>query len=155
MFLIASEQALVEAFRPRDRTSLELPEGLAYPYFVRDYFSWGEAAGVRTFLVFQDPASKRPLGISFRCDRSEAKGLTGRLCDWCHAYGSAEEIGLLTAEKTSKRLLGVGLCRDLRCGEKLEQAANLAGRSALESRRRLVERMQRFAREGLGIEAVP
>jgi hypothetical protein len=77
------------------------------------------------------------------------------MCDWCHAYGSSDEIGLLTAEASSKRRVGVHLCLDLRCGEKLETAANLAGRNPRVLAGRLVERMVRFAQEGLGIDFVP
>lgn len=154
MFLIRSEQDLLQAFRPRERDVVQLPEQARYPIFVRDYLAWVEPAGARVFLVFQDEESKRPLGIAFRRDTS-GEGGGGRMCEWCHTLGSADEIGLLTADKNSRRRMGVGLCRDLRCKEKLEQAADLAGRSAEVPKRQLMERMARFAREGLGIERVP
>lgn len=155
MFLIPSETDLVSAFRPRDRKALELPEGASFPMTVRDYLAWVEPTGVRVFLVFQDPASKRPLGIAFRRDGAGGGGNGGRMCDWCHSWGASQDIGLLTTARNSKRRVGVGLCMDLRCRDKIEQSADLAGRSAVEARKRVLERMVRFAREGLGIEAVP
>jgi hypothetical protein len=154
MFSIKTEADLLNAFRPRDRASVELPAGLSFPHFVRDYLAWVEPAGVRVFLVFEDPASKRPLGIAFQ-RVSSAGGAGPQLCEWCHAYGSASEVGLLTADRNSRRRVGVALCRDLRCADKIEQAGELSGRSTVEPRHRLVERMVRFAREGLGIESVP
>lgn len=156
MFLIPSETDLVSAFRPRDRKALELPEGASFPMTVRDYLAWVEPTGVRVFLVFQDPESKRPLGIAFRRDGAGGGGGNGgRMCDWCHSWGSAQDIGLLTTARNSRRRVGVGLCMDLRCRDKIEQSADLAGRSAVQARKRVLERMVRFAREGLGIEAVP
>jgi hypothetical protein len=153
MFLIKTEQDLHNAFRPRERDVVTLPEDAHFPLFVRDYLAWVEPAGARVFLVFEDPESKRPLGIAFR--RDQTPGGSIGMCEWCHSMGAADEVGLLTADKNSKRRMGVGLCRDLRCAQRLEQAADLAGRSAKEPKRRLLERMARFAREGLGIERVP
>lgn len=156
MFIIRGESELMSAFRPRDRRALELPEGGSFPITVRDYFAWVDPKGSRVFLVFQDPASKRPLGISFRRDGAGGSaGNGGRMCDWCHSWGSSQDIGLLTTWRNSRTRIGVGLCMDLRCSEKLEQAADLSGRSAVGPRRRMMERMTRFAREGLGIESVP
>jgi hypothetical protein len=48
--------------------------------------------------------------------------------------------------------VGVNLCLDLRCGERLESEANRAGRSAVDDAKMLLEKMERFASEGLGIE---
>lgn len=155
MFLIPSEDALLHAFRPRDRKVLELPPGVTYPLFVRDYRAWVDPAGARVFVVFEDPASQRLLGIAFRRDSSAGHGLAGRMCEWCHHHGSAEEVGLLTTARSSKRVVGVGVCLDLRCADRIQEAADLAGRSALEPKRRMLERLQRFAREGLGIDQVP
>jgi hypothetical protein len=153
MFLIESEKDLVNAFRPRDRKVLELPPAVTYPLFVRDYHAWLEPTGQRVFIVLQDPASERPLGIAFRRDPSGAG--TSRLCEWCHSWGNGEEIGLLSTEKSSKRIVGIGLCLDLRCSDKIQQMSDLAGRSAVEPRKRMLERIQKFAREALGIGQVP
>jgi hypothetical protein len=58
-------------------------------------------------------------------------------------------------DKNSRRRVGVLVCRDLGCAARLDEAADLAGTSAVEPKRRQLERMRRFAREGLGIERVP
>jgi hypothetical protein len=101
-----------------------------------------------------EPRSQRPMGIAFRRDQ-QGGGVASQMCDWCHCQGSSNEVGLLTAEATSRRRVGVTLCLDLRCAEKLDQAANLAGRSPRELHRRMLESMARFAHEGLGIDFVP
>jgi hypothetical protein len=67
------------------------------------------------------------------------------------AHGSAAEIGLLTTDVDAKRRVGVNLCLDLRCSERLESRTNLAGGSALDENKKLIERMARFAQEALGI----
>lgn len=152
MFLIDSEKALIKAFRPRDQRALELPVGIKYPLVVRSYFAWVEPTGVRTFVIFEHE-SGRPLGIAFRRDQDKSAGAAGKLCDWCHSVG--EDVQLLTVDKNSKRRLGVLLCRDLNCASKLDEAADLTGTSSVEPKRRHLERMRLFAREGLGIERVP
>ena len=154
MFLIKTEDDLLRAFRPRDREKVELPEGIQFPLFVRDYLAWTEPAGTRVFLMLAAPGSRRPMGIAFRRD-SQGGGAASHMCDWCHAYGSASEIGLLTTDVNSKRRVGVNLCLDLRCKEKLESAADLSGRDPRELSKPLLERMLRFTREALRIETVP
>jgi len=157
MFLLKTEEELLQAFRPRDRQVVEPPAAVKFPKFVQDYYAWLDPTGVRVYLVFKDPVTQRPLGIAFRRDGSGGggEGVGSLMCDWCHSFGSSDEIGLLTADRSSKKRVGVGLCRDLRCGEKLEQAADRAGRSAREPLERLRGKMERFAREALGIEFVP
>jgi hypothetical protein len=151
MFRIESEKEFLNAFRSRDRKVVEPPKGTRFPLFVRDYLAWVDPYGVRVFLVFQAPGNPRPIGIAFRRDQQGDKALVSRLCEWCHASGSADQIGLLTTDLDSKRRVGVNLCLDLRCGEKLESAANLAGKSAVDDSKRLIEKMARFASEGLGL----
>ncbi|WNG33269.1 hypothetical protein F0U61_06300 [Archangium violaceum] len=152
MFRIETEKELLSAFRSRDRKFVDLPKGTSLPLFVRDYLAWVDPYGVRVFLVFTAPGSKRPTGIAFRRDQQGDKALALRVCDWCRASGSADQIGLLTTDVDSKRRVGVNLCLDLRCNEKLETAANLSGRSALDDIKTLSERMSRFASEALGME---
>jgi len=152
MFRIETEKELLSAFRSRDRKHVELPKGTQLPLFVRDYLAWVDPYGVRVFLVFTAPGNKRPTGIAFRRDQQGDKTLTARVCDWCRAHGSADQIGLLTTDVDSKRRVGVNLCLDLRCNEKLEAAANMGGRSVLDDMQQLIERMARFADEALGME---
>jgi FBP C-terminal treble-clef zinc-finger len=154
MFRIETEKDLMQAFRPRDRKTLELPAGFQFPLFVRDYLAWTEPAGTRVFLVVPSQGSRLPVGIAFRRD-SQGGGPASCMCDWCHSYGSADEIGLLTTDVNSKRRVGVSLCIDLRCKEKLEAVADRSGRHPLELMKPLMERMSRFAREALRIQTVP
>jgi len=154
MFRIETETALLNAFRPRDRKHVEVPQDFHFPRFVRDYVAWSDPYNTRTFVVFTDPNSGRPLGIVFRRDQQPGGASTSHMCDWCHSTGSSMEIGLLTAEASSKRRVGVNLCLDLRCSEKLETAANLAGKNPRTLIRQMVERMEKFAHDGLGIDFV-
>lgn len=152
MFRIESEKALLSAFRSRDRKYVELPKGTRLPLFVRDYLAWVDPYGVRVFLVFTPPGSKRLTGIAFRRDQQGDKTVPLGMCEWCRSAGSGDQIGLLTTDVDSKRRVGVNLCLDLRCNEKLESATNRAGGSVVEETQKLLERMTRFASEALGIE---
>lgn len=156
MFRIETEDDLLHAFRPRDRKTVELPAGIKFPLFVRDYLAWVEPAGTRVFLVMPSaPGSRQPMGIAFRRDTHGGNGPAPCMCEWCHAYGPSNEIGLLTTDVNSKRRVGVNACLDLRCKEKMESAADLSGRNPRDFAQVLMERMQRFAREALRIENVP
>jgi treble-clef zinc-finger protein len=152
MFRIETEKELLSAFRSRDRKYVELPKGTQLPLFVRDYLAWVDPYGVRVFPVFTAPGGKRPTGIAFRRDQQGDKALAVRVCEWCRASGSSDQIGLLTTDVDSKRRVGVNLCLDLRCNERLEAAMNMAGRSVLDENKQLIERMSRFASEALGME---
>jgi hypothetical protein len=154
MFRIETESDLLKAFRPRDRKHVEPPGETRFPLFVRDYFAWVDPYGVRVFLVFTAPGAKRPTGIAFRRDQQGDPALSPLMCDWCHSPSSSE-VGLLTTDANSKRRVGVNLCLDLRCGERLESMSDRAGQSALDNNRKLIERMARFAHEALGIEGHP
>lgn len=151
MFRIESEKELQRAFRSRDRKYVELPRGTQLPLFVRDYMSWVDPYGVRVFLLFTAPGARQPTGIAFRRDQQGDPTLAPKLCDWCMSPTEAE-VGLLTTDVDSKRRVGVNVCLDLRCGERLEALADRSGRSALDEKARLMERMARFASEALGLE---
>ncbi len=150
MFQLKSEAELLAAFRTRDRKHVEPPPGLQYPLFVRNYFAWVEPAGVRAFIVFAAPDHTIPTGIAFRRDQSGEGGSSG-MCEWCHAYGTSDEVGLLTADVSAHKRVGVYLCRDLRCEAKIEDAADRSGRNPLPPTRQALVRMGRFAEKALGI----
>ncbi len=152
MFRLETDRALIESFRSRERRVIEMPAEITFPLFERDYLAWTETSGARVYLVFAAPGSRRAIGLIFRRDQSDT-GPTSRMCEWCHSYGSGYEVGLLTTDVNSKRRVGVHLCVDLRCKEKLEDAADRTGRHPLEALKQLQERMFRFAHEALGIEA--
>ncbi|RKH60779.1 FBP domain-containing protein [Corallococcus aberystwythensis] len=151
MFRIESEKELLNAFRSRDRKHVELPKGTRLPLFVRDYLAWVDPYGVRVFLVFVAPGSTRPTGIAFRRDQQGDPTLVPNMCDWCWTSTGAD-IGLLTTDVDSKRRVGVNLCQDLRCGERLEAQADRSGRSTRDDIARLIQRMARFASEALGLK---
>ncbi|MFP2902225.1 FBP domain-containing protein [Corallococcus sp. 4LFB] len=151
MFRIESEKELLRAFRSRDRKYVELPKGTQLPLFVRDYLAWVDPYGVRVFLVFVAPGSKHLTGIAFRRAQQGDPTLAPKMCDWCWTSTDAE-IGLLTTDVDSKRRVGVNLCLDLRCGERLQAQADRAGRSTLDENAQLIQRMARFAAEALGYE---
>jgi hypothetical protein len=152
MFRIETEKELLRAFRSRDRKHVELPKGTRFPLFVRDYFAWSDPYGVRVFLVFTPPGSTQFLGIAFRKDQQGDKNVMPHVCDWCRNHGTSDQVGLLTTDVDSKRRVGVNLCLDLRCNERLEDVANMSGRNVLDEIQHVIERMARFAHEALGME---
>jgi hypothetical protein len=152
MLLIRSAQELMRAFRPRDLRIFEVPDEDVFPLLVRDFRAWVESGGARVYLVYEDPAAGEARGVVLRRSESALHGTLGHMCDFCHSTGSADEIGLLTAEESANRTVGIVVCRDLRCGERVEEACNRAGKDVAEARRRIVERIARFANEALGMD---
>jgi hypothetical protein len=75
------------------------------------------------------------------------------MCEWCHSYGSSSEVGMLTTDVDNRRRVGMTLCNDLRCKEKLEDAADRSGRHPLQFLEHPNARMFRFAHEALGIKS--
>lgn len=144
MFLLRTEKEFIDCFRPVDQRTLELPKGIRFPLVIRDYFAWSESSGARTYLIFSEPEVNKPIGISF--DREHSSGHTAALCDWCHSMGSTNQIGLLTIATSSKRRVGVNLCLDLSCKEKIHSEVSLSSTAAQLRVRRVVERMSRFVR---------
>ena len=127
-FSIASESELVNSFRLRDQKKLMLPDNLPYPFNVRSYFTWQDPNGIYTYLVFKMPNWDMPRGVSFK--RTAAGGEpTGGICNWCHAYGSSEEIGMLMLSVNANTSVGYQVCQDLRCIEKIEELSARAGKS--------------------------
>lgn len=127
-FAIVSEQELIFSFRPRDQKRLVVPVGLRFPIDVSSYYKWKESSGVYTYLIFKRPNWDAPRGVAFK--RSHHSGEpVGGLCNWCHSYGTSEEIGMLSIQVNSEVSLSYFLCRDLRCIEKIEESAALAGKN--------------------------
>lgn len=149
MFRFATEEELRKTFRPRDRKTLELPVGLRFPLILRASLAWVDPTGVRAHGVFSTPEG--PLGLSFRRDTTSGAAL----CDWCHSYGGQDQVGLVVCERSSKRRVGLWLCRDLGCVQRAEDAADRAGRNSQNARQDVLERVWRFAQQGLGIARIP
>ena len=152
MFKVTTEKELANAFRPRDRRTLVMPPKVTFPLYIRDYLAWPDPAGGRLFVLFEEPGTGHALGLAFRDDGE--KGANG-LCEWCHNVGNVPGVSLMMCEKNSKRAIGTWLCKDLACGNRVENMADLAGRNGQTARKQVLERMWKFAHEGLGIERVP
>lgn len=149
MFKLDSEEALLEAFRPKDRKLVELSREVKVPVFVRHYLAWTHPAGGRVYLVFAVPEGP-PTGIVF-ATHGDGPAVP-HLCHWCRCTGPGTQVGLLTARFNSKRIVGVHVCSDLGCQGRLEDEANRAGRSVVPAMAALMERMARFARDALKID---
>ena len=150
MFRLDSEEALLRAFRPKDREAVEPLSGLTYPLFVRHYLAWPHPAGGKLYLVFAVPKGA-PTGIVFESNGG-AGAPVAQMCDWCHGFGLGAQVGLLTARHTANRRVGVHVCTDLGCKQRLEEEADRAGVSAVPALEALLARIGRFASEGLEID---
>jgi hypothetical protein len=150
MFKLDSEDALRAAFRPKDRESLEVSKEVVLPALVRDYLAWRQPAGAYLYLVFAVPGGV-PTGIVFEVNGG-ADPSVPQMCDWCHTTGVGSGVALLTATLNTRKRVGVHVCADLSCKQKLEDAASRGGYSALPSLQKLVERIGRFASEALKID---
>lgn len=150
MFMLDSEEALLKAFRPKDRATVEAPPQTKFPLFVRNYLSWTHPAGGRVFLVFTVPHGV-PTGVVFETNGAGGPTVPA-MCDWCHQTARGTDVGLLTAQRNARKKVGINVCVDLSCQQKLEDEANRAGHSALPALERLLERMGKFAQEALDID---
>lgn len=142
-FSIESKEELTSSFRLRDQKKLILPEGLRFPFTAQSYLSWKEPSGVYTYLVFRSPTWDLCRGVAFK--RTPATGEpVGGLCNWCHAYGSSEEIGMLSVAMNANVSKSYYLCQDLRCIEKIEDAAAMAGKNPEKNIAELFYRMEKL-----------
>ncbi|MBS2032686.1 MAG: FBP domain-containing protein [Deltaproteobacteria bacterium] len=150
MFRLENEDTLLATFRPKDREAVRLAPEVKFPTIVRHYLAWVHPAGGRVFLVFQVPGGA-PTGIVF--DTSDgADPSVPQMCDWCHNSAPGTGVGLLTARRNAKKNVGVHICSDLSCRQKLEEDADRRGVSVLPMMEKLVQRMGRFASEALQID---
>lgn len=147
MFTLDSEQALLDSFRTKDRAHVELSRDVKLPLFVRNYLAWAHPAGGRLFLVFSVPGGV-PTGIVF--EREHSGPGVSQMCHWCHS--SHGDVALLTAKLSGKKTVGVYVCADLSCQQRLEDEADRSGRSPLPAWAALLQRIGQFANEGLGID---
>lgn len=150
MFKLDSEEAVLKTFRPKDRGLVEFQAGQRFPVILRDCWTWTHPAGGRVFLVFASRGGV-PTGIVFDSNGGDSAGVP-QMCDWCRSPGMGTQIGLLTAKLSGKKRVGVHLCSDLSCKQKLEDEADRNGAPVAPAIDALLERMGRFASEGLGID---
>lgn len=142
-FSIASEKEFLQAFRVRDQKKLILPEGLEFPLNIRSYFTWKEPSGVYTYLIFKKPNWDLPRGVAFKRTPSSAES-TGGLCNWCHSYGSSDQIGMLSVAMSSNVSLSYFLCQDLSCIEKIEENCARSGKDPEKYIEDLYYKMEKF-----------
>ncbi len=147
MFKIENESELRQCFRPIDRDTLEIPGRIKFPLFVRDYLAWRESSGHRTYLVVTDPESQKTLGVAFRNDSASTP--VTRHCEWCHSSGGSSQIGLLVADASDRKSVGIHLCRDLSCQAKLESRSQLTGENTRLLARTLNGRISDFLKRCL------
>lgn len=115
---------------------------------IRSYFTWRESSGTYTYLVFKLPNWDLPRGIVFK-RRSALTDGGGRICGWCHSYGSSDEINMMSVAINGSTSSGYILCEDLRCIEKIEEAAALSGKSPEKHIQQLYQKIGLFF-ENLG-----
>ncbi len=153
LFRIDSEADLISSFRRRDQKHVELPRKASFPMTFRHYVAWSEPSGVRVFIVFSRPQWAAPLGIVFKRYQSTVVGATAGsgMCEWCHAHGMSDQIGLLSADVDSKRRVGVNLCLDLGCQDRIANTPGLPPQRAKDLTEQMMRRLARFSKDALEI----
>lgn len=150
MFKINSEKELLESFRSIDRDQVRLPSDMNFPLLVKNYHSWLEPSGHRAYLVFEDPQSHKPLGVTFRRTMSEHVPV---MCDWCHSIRGRGGVSMMTAAVSPDRQVGVYLCSDLRCEDEIQKPPSVNSlRESLDASERtqaLMQRMYDFVKRNL------
>jgi hypothetical protein len=151
MIRIPTAEDLYEAFRPLDRDEV-IMTGLKFPLGLTDYFTWVEPSGFRIYLLFEDPQTGKPKGIAFERTRGVGESVP-RMCDWCHSVRGGNTVGLLSAIAAKNRKIGIELCSDLSCREKLRDTPGVSDlRETLtpeQKMRRLLGKMSSFAHHHL------
>ena len=143
-FDVSSEDELLGFFRERDESKVIFRSSLELPMRVQYYFTWSDPSGAYRYLIFKKPGWESPRGLVFRTGGSSGDSGTGGICDWCHSYGSSNQIGLLTTSVNSKRTVGMMLCLDLSCGEKIESNPVTTSKDPETRILQVCERMGRF-----------
>ncbi len=143
-FTIESEADLIQAFRYNDQKKLVLPNYISYPLKADHYFAWREPSGVYVYMVFKKPDWKSPIGIAFKRSHTGSHLSNSRLCDWCLSYGPSDLVVMLSVTLNSRQTSGMMLCLDLGCSERLEEAAELSGKSFEKLAHQLYERIGKF-----------
>lgn len=150
MFRIQSQSHLLECFRISERDEVVLPESSRFPVHVKDYYSWVEPSGAKAYLVFSDSGGKNPIAVVFK-RTSGTHGLS--MCEWCHSVGGGEGVALLTANASDSRRVGIHVCSDLSCGEKIHgtPGANDFPKAGSERERMhaVLARMSKFVRQNI------
>jgi hypothetical protein len=118
MSQIADDIGLARCFREIDRAEVEPPEHARFPLEIDRYFAW--TSGPRAFLLFRAAAAEPLRGIVFHRNTSSVPDLV-TMCEWCHAVRGHGRVKLLSARSDARRHIGLYLCSDLGCLEKLHE----------------------------------
>lgn len=148
-FEVSSEDELMSLFRKKDQQRVILRRDIELPMRVQYYFTWGESSGVYRYLLFKKPGWETPMGAVFRVGGSHPDASTGGICDWCHSYGNSSQISLLTVSVNPKRTIGLILCSDLSCGDKIENNPSTSSKNPETRILQLCERIGRFFDENI------
>lgn len=140
MFKLANERTLLATFRPADRRLVEITRDVSLPLRVNDYITW--SFGRRSYLVFASPGGA-PRGIVFQADGGGAP--VPHMCEWCHAVAPGTRVSMLTARRDRKSTIGILVCADLGCRERLEDRADRIGADVAPAMAKLLSRMNQFA----------
>jgi hypothetical protein len=142
-FEINTENDLLNAFPLDDQKKLVLPSKFVFPLRTDHYFSWTSPDGYYAYLVFKKPEWPQPRGVVFR-GRNKGDAQSASMCDLCHSFGSANEIGMMLTSVTHKKTIGMMLCLDLNCIDKLETLAAISGRNFEQLAEKVCERLSSF-----------
>lgn len=152
MIRIQSEQQLIDAFREIDRADVQLPRDLTFPFLLKDYLAWIEPSGHRTYLLFNDEDSRNLLGVVFK-RAQEPADTPVKMCEWCHSVRGGGRVAMLSVKVDQNKLIGLHLCRDLSCKEKINELPGVNDLTESKDRslrtRLLNERIKRFLRSKL------
>lgn len=143
-FSVSSEKELIESFDLKEQKKVVLPTKVIYPFASQYYYAWTESSGVYMYIVFKQPHWDKPRGFVFNRKQATSEQSNTRMCDWCHYYGSADQVGLVTMKANRKTTIGLILCLDLSCMEKTETIAMLAARNFEKEAQKVCERMGEF-----------
>ena len=145
-FSIESKEDLIQSFRTRDQKKLFFPFEFPFPIRIQSYLSWKESSGVYRYLVFKKPNWDLPRCIVFK-RMSQGDAVTGGICGWCHSYGSADEIGMLSVSMNANVSCAYIICQDLRCIKKIEENSARAVKNPEKSIHQLYTRIGNFYEE--------
>lgn len=141
-FLISSKNEFIQSFHWKDQHLVTPPIAVQFPLKIQYYFSWVDPSGAYAFMLFKRPNWDTPKGMVFR--RNAGHSGTANLCDWCHSYGSSNEITMLSVKVNSKLTIGQYLCSRLDCLEKLETQIGTSGKSFEALAENVCDKIHRF-----------
>lgn len=145
MFRIESKDALIQLFREIDQPKVEIPNSFHFPIGLSDSLSWMEASGHRSFLIFQTATMDRPVGLSF--EQTKATTDVPSMCQWCHSVRPVSDVTLMTVRLSHNHTIGLYLCSDLNCKERIVLPSVNDLRETLnikEKQLRLMEKVEKF-----------